>query len=108
LLIFLTPSNYCPVFQISTAFKKNHLYLELIGNKENGALVLSGKLYVCPQCGKESLSIHWKTYERTIIAFCDNCHFSSSFEPSKEAFYDTNKAWEEFIASYKIIDQDDC
>ncbi len=63
----------------------------------------SGKLYVCPRCGKENLSVHRKTYEKIIIVFCDNCHLNASFEPSKEADYDPTKSWEVFTAGYKMV-----
>jgi transcription elongation factor Elf1 len=70
--------------------------------QNSGFLELISKLFVCPDCGKQNLSIHRKTYEKTIIVFCDNCHFNSSFEPSKEAYYDENKSLEEFTANYKL------
>jgi len=61
----------------------------------------TGKLFSCPRCGKETLLLHKKTYEPVTLASCSNCRFNSSFEPSKEAYYDLNKAWEELIANYK-------
>jgi transcription elongation factor Elf1 len=65
-------------------------------------LEITSRLFVCPECGKESFSIHRKTYENIVIAFCDNCHLNSSFEPSREANYDAKRSWEEFAANYKI------
>ena len=73
-----------------------------VDNWESGSLEITGKLFVCPKCGKQSFSIHKKTYENIVIAFCDNCHLNSSFEPSREANYDINRSWEEFAANYKI------
>jgi transcription elongation factor Elf1 len=61
-----------------------------------------GKLFVCPECGEQNLSIHRKTYENVIIVFCSSCRLISSFEPSKEAYYDLNNAWEEFTSNYKL------
>jgi predicted RNA-binding Zn-ribbon protein involved in translation (DUF1610 family) len=66
-------------------------------------LNVAGKFFACPECGKQDLTIHRKTYEQTIIVYCDSCHFTSSYEPSKEAYYDTNKAWEEVTANYKMV-----
>ena len=63
---------------------------------------IASELFVCPRCGKQKLSIHRKTYEKTILVFCDDCHLTSSFEPSQEGYYDMDKSWEEFIANYKI------
>jgi len=71
----------------------------LSGRKE--AMEFISKLFICPQCSKQTLTIHKKTYEKVILAFCINCHFNSSFEPSKEAYYDPNKTWEELTADYK-------
>jgi transcription elongation factor Elf1 len=67
----------------------------------SGALVVSSKLFVCPKCGNQSLSVIRKTYEQTIIVFCSSCNFNSSFEPSIEAYFDVKKSWQEFTASYK-------
>jgi len=72
-----------------------------LASGRSGALVVSSKLFVCPQCGNQSLSVIRKTYEQTIIVFCSNCHLNSSFEPSMEAYYDIDKAWEEFTAKFK-------
>ena len=63
---------------------------------------VASELFVCPRCGEQKLSIHRKTYEKTILVFCDNCQLTSSFEPSQEAYYDLDKSWEEFITNYKI------
>ena len=81
---------------------KSYLHLQIDWQTgRSGALVVSTKLFVCPQCGNESLSVIRKTYEQTIIAFCSNCNLNSSFEPSMEAYYDMNKAVEEFTAKFK-------
>ena len=38
-----------------------------------------------------------------MLVFCSNCHFNYSFVPSKDAYYDVSKAWEEFTAHYKVV-----
>jgi transcription elongation factor Elf1 len=81
--------------------KKLFRLTDRLANRGRGALVVSSKLFVCPQCGNESLSVIRKTYEQTIIVFCSNCHINYSFEPSMEAYYDINKAVEEFTAKFK-------
>jgi transcription elongation factor Elf1 len=73
-----------------------------VSNRESGSVEITSRLFVCPKCGKQSFSIHRKTYENIVIAFCGNCHLNSSFEPSREANYDPNRSWEEFAANYKI------
>ena len=73
----------------------------ILANGRSGALVVSSKLHVCPKCGNESLSVIRKTYEQTIIVFCSNCHLNYSFEPSIEAYFDMNRAVEEFSAKFK-------
>ena len=40
-----------------------------VGNRESGSLEITSKLFVCPKCGKQSFSIHRKTYENIVIAF---------------------------------------
>lgn len=64
-------------------------------------LVTSSSLFVCPACGKESLTIHRRTYEKLISVFCDDCHLIFSFEPSDEAYFDPLKSLEEFKAKFK-------
>ncbi|MGD6852474.1 MAG: hypothetical protein ACQCN6_10495 [Candidatus Bathyarchaeia archaeon] len=59
-------------------------------------------MYVCPKCGKQRISLHRRTYEKQVIVFCDNCRFNGSVTPSKEAYLDSDKAWEEFLASYNL------
>ncbi len=49
------------------------------------------------------LYVHRKTYEHIIIVSCDGCHFSSSFEPSKEAYYGDDEIWKEFTANYRKV-----
>ena len=71
--------------------------------RKSVVLEITAKLFFCPECGKQSLSIHRKTYEKTIIVFCDNCHLNSSFEPSIDAYYDADKSCEEFKANYHIM-----
>jgi hypothetical protein len=63
-------------------------------------IATSNAMFVCPQCANTTLSIHRKTYERSVIAFCTNCHLNSAFSPSKEAFFDTQLTYKEFIAQY--------
>ena len=58
------------------------------------------RLFVCPQCGQETLWIHLQTYEELVQAFCNNCHLNISFKPSKEACHDSTKTWEELKANY--------
>jgi hypothetical protein len=80
---------------------KSHLQIKFL--PERCVFSMSGKLFVCPECGKHKLYLHRKTYEQIIIVCCDSCHFNSSFEPSKEAYYDENEAWKEFKAKYRAI-----
>ncbi|HSV49185.1 MAG TPA: hypothetical protein VLH35_02630 [Candidatus Acidoferrales bacterium] len=66
---------------------------------EEYELIATGNiLFVCPQCGKPTLSIHRKTYERSIIVFCTNCHLHSTYIPTKDAYYDTQLAYKEYLA----------
>lgn len=58
-------------------------------------------LFVCPKCGKSTLAIHRKTYERTVIFFCTNCHLSETYAPSKDAYLDTALSWREFAAKHQ-------
>ncbi len=58
-------------------------------------------LFVCPKCGKSTLSIHRKTYEKTVIFFCTNCHLSTTYAPSKDAYLDAALSWREFTAKYQ-------
>ncbi len=58
-------------------------------------------LFVCPKCGKSTLSIHRKTYEKTVIFFCTNCHLSATYTPSKNAYLDATLSWQEFTAKYQ-------
>ncbi len=41
--------------------------------------------------------------EQIIIFFCESCHLNSSFEPSKETYYDTSKSWQEFTENYRML-----
>ena len=85
--------------------KKLSTLTDRLATREKWALVVSSKLFVCPQCGNQSLSVIRKTYEQTIIVFCNNCHLNSSFEPSIDAYFDPNKCWEEFTAKYEVVHQ---
>ncbi|NLF87432.1 hypothetical protein GX563_01260 [Candidatus Bathyarchaeota archaeon] len=58
-------------------------------------------LFVCPKCGKSTLSIHRKTYEKTVIFFCTSCHLSATYVPSKEAYLDAMLSWREFTSKYQ-------
>lgn len=58
-------------------------------------------LFVCPRCGKPTLSVHRKTYERTVIFNCNSCRLNTEFEPSKEAYFDAAASWQEFTAQQK-------
>jgi transcription elongation factor Elf1 len=58
-------------------------------------------LFICPQCDKAALSIHRKTYDGKTIIFCIVCHLSADFTPSKEAIYDSQLTYKEFITGYK-------
>jgi len=60
-------------------------------------------LFICPKCGQSTLSIHRKTYERTVIIFCGNCRLHSAFEPSADAYFDLAKCFQEFSTQYKQI-----
>jgi len=60
----------------------------------------SNTLFICPQCGKYTLAIHRKTYEKNVIAFCSNCHLNSVLTPTKDANYDMQLTYKEFIAQY--------
>ena len=62
-------------------------------NQKCGFLDIAHKLLVCPECGKQNLFLHRKTYEQTIIFCCNSCRLTSSFEPLKDAYYDENEAW---------------
>jgi ribosomal protein L37AE/L43A len=64
-------------------------------------IATSNRFYSCPKCGEITLLSHRKTYERTIIFFCNNCRFSKAFEPSKEAYFDIEKAFEDFKKQYR-------
>jgi transcription elongation factor Elf1 len=58
-------------------------------------------LFICPRCGESTLAIHRKTYEKTVIFFCTNCHLSQTYEPSKTAYLDPELSWKEFTTKYK-------
>jgi ribosomal protein S27AE len=58
-------------------------------------------LFVCPKCGKPTLASHRKTYEKTVIFFCTNCHMTETYTPSKDAYLDPELAWREFAAKHR-------
>jgi transcription elongation factor Elf1 len=68
-------------------------------------LDISGELFVCPECGKQNLSIHRKTYEQILMVFCSSCNLNFSFEPSEAAYFDKNKSLEEFTANYRMVNE---
>jgi transcription elongation factor Elf1 len=70
-------------------------------NEGEDELILTNNIdFVCPQCGKPTLSMHRKTYERSLIIFCTNCRLNTVLIPSKDAYYDMKLAYNEFIAKY--------
>jgi predicted RNA-binding Zn-ribbon protein involved in translation (DUF1610 family) len=58
-------------------------------------------LFICPRCGEPALAIHRKTYEKTVIFFCTNCHLTQTYEPSKTAYLDPQLSWQEFTTKYR-------
>jgi predicted RNA-binding Zn-ribbon protein involved in translation (DUF1610 family) len=58
-------------------------------------------LFLCPKCGEQTLWIHRKTYDEGTIVFCVNCKLNVSFTPSKEATFDPNLIYKEFMVEYK-------
>jgi hypothetical protein len=47
------------------------------------------------------MSIHRKTYEKTVIFFCTNCHLTETYTPSKDAYLDPALSWQEFTAKHQ-------
>jgi predicted RNA-binding Zn-ribbon protein involved in translation (DUF1610 family) len=77
----------------------NFLRPQFFGDVE--LLETNGTMFVCPKCGKPTLSIHKKTYEKQAIIFCTNCHLNNSFTPTKDAYYDSKVIYKQFLAHFK-------
>jgi hypothetical protein len=64
-------------------------------------IIADNRLFFCPRCGKPTLDIHRKTYERTVIFFCTSFHLTETLTPSKDAYLDPVLLWREFNAKHQ-------
>jgi transcription elongation factor Elf1 len=67
-----------------------------------GTLIPESKIepFICPRCGKKSLTLVRKPNERTVFAFCCTCRLDSSFEVSDEELESEQKWYDEFVANH--------